>query len=418
MIGIVATLAIAPLALQGFWLGSTQAEVLEAMGRAPDKINSYGSNQQWHYGQDYFSKDEIEFRNGRVWCYSNMNGRLKVRSFKMPGKTFWLRSDQDEVLAANGAPVRVFRTDYLDWQTWYYGSGYPSSEVQLRDGRVHVYSDSAGRLSLPAPDPEIPAFSIGATETEVLGAMGAPERVYKSDYIDSTTWYYKSRGYQSVTVEMENGRVREYDNPDGSLRVVLLSRKKLDPKATRIQGVDMGSSLDDVLAVMGTPSGFKWDTPVYRDARLILKFTSGRGTSKVEFGCESEGGYLRPDRVVAYDNAGGNLVITLTPNGLLVAAKFLDSKAVDVSSKVYTISSARDFEAESSRYSSYGAPSKLRSYSGAYFSLTAPPMAENGSYYGEISELTGRPKTIYVRSYFRSDGTYVRSHYRSSARGR
>lgn len=39
--------------------------------------------------------------------------------------------------------------------------------------------------------------------------------------------------------------------------------------------------------------------------------------------------------------------------------------------------------------------------------------AENGSYYGEVSEATGRPKTVYVRGYYRKDGTYVRGHYRS-----
>jgi len=45
-----------------------------------------------------------------------------------------------------------------------------------------------------------------------------------------------------------------------------------------------------------------------------------------------------------------------------------------------------------------------------------PLIAENGSYYGEISKRTGRPKTIYVHGYFRSDGTYVRGHYRSKPR--
>lgn len=39
--------------------------------------------------------------------------------------------------------------------------------------------------------------------------------------------------------------------------------------------------------------------------------------------------------------------------------------------------------------------------------------AENGSYQGEVSSYTGRPKTTYVRGYYRKDGTYVRSHYRS-----
>ena len=45
-----------------------------------------------------------------------------------------------------------------------------------------------------------------------------------------------------------------------------------------------------------------------------------------------------------------------------------------------------------------------------------PPVAQNGSYYGEISPNTGRPKTVYVRPYVRSDGTPVRSYYRSAPR--
>ncbi len=47
---------------------------------------------------------------------------------------------------------------------------------------------------------------------------------------------------------------------------------------------------------------------------------------------------------------------------------------------------------------------------------SSPPIAENGSYYGQISESTVRPKTVYVRGYYRKDGTYVRSHYRSRPR--
>jgi hypothetical protein len=42
--------------------------------------------------------------------------------------------------------------------------------------------------------------------------------------------------------------------------------------------------------------------------------------------------------------------------------------------------------------------------------------AENGSCYGDISEQTGRPKTVKVKGYYRKDGTYVRGHYRSRPR--
>lgn len=42
--------------------------------------------------------------------------------------------------------------------------------------------------------------------------------------------------------------------------------------------------------------------------------------------------------------------------------------------------------------------------------------AENGSCYGDLSVLTGRPKTVAVGGYFRKNGTYVRGHYRSKRR--
>ena len=44
------------------------------------------------------------------------------------------------------------------------------------------------------------------------------------------------------------------------------------------------------------------------------------------------------------------------------------------------------------------------------------PTAENGSYYGQLSNKTLRPKTVHVDSYTQRDGTHVRSHYRSSPR--
>ena len=50
----------------------------------------------------------------------------------------------------------------------------------------------------------------------------------------------------------------------------------------------------------------------------------------------------------------------------------------------------------------------------------APPVgsscAENGSCYGDISNINGMPKTQSINGYFRKDGTYVRGHYRSSGR--
>ena len=45
---------------------------------------------------------------------------------------------------------------------------------------------------------------------------------------------------------------------------------------------------------------------------------------------------------------------------------------------------------------------------------TVAACAENGSCFGDISEATGRSKTVQVDGYYRKDGTYVRGHYRSA----
>jgi hypothetical protein len=41
-----------------------------------------------------------------------------------------------------------------------------------------------------------------------------------------------------------------------------------------------------------------------------------------------------------------------------------------------------------------------------------PFVAENGSHYGQANA-NGVSKTVYVDGYYRSNGTYVRGHYRS-----
>jgi hypothetical protein len=53
---------------------------------------------------------------------------------------------------------------------------------------------------------------------------------------------------------------------------------------------------------------------------------------------------------------------------------------------------------------------------GRLLSPSGPGCAENGSCYGDLSNINGLPKTTHVNGYFRKDGTYVRGHYRSSGR--
>lgn len=59
------------------------------------------------------------------------------------------------------------------------------------------------------------------------------------------------------------------------------------------------------------------------------------------------------------------------------------------------------------------APQPITRESSSYPANTTGPCAENGSCYGDISNVTGLPKTVPVNGYYRKDGTYVRGHYRS-----
>lgn len=58
----------------------------------------------------------------------------------------------------------------------------------------------------------------------------------------------------------------------------------------------------------------------------------------------------------------------------------------------------------------------LKSDTTDYKGRIVPKVAENGTKYGEISKNTGRSKDVYVKGYYRKDGTYVKGHYRSKPR--
>ena len=45
-----------------------------------------------------------------------------------------------------------------------------------------------------------------------------------------------------------------------------------------------------------------------------------------------------------------------------------------------------------------------------------PYRAENGDLRGADNDKDGRSEPVYVRGYYRKDGTYVRGHYRARAR--
>jgi len=48
--------------------------------------------------------------------------------------------------------------------------------------------------------------------------------------------------------------------------------------------------------------------------------------------------------------------------------------------------------------------------------IVSLPMAENGDFYNQDNDGDGRVESVFVKGYYRKNGTYVRSHYRAAPR--
>jgi hypothetical protein len=184
-----------------------------------------------------------------------------------PNAFFTLGSTSSEVLAIQGPPSRV------QGQTWIYGL----CEVQFRNERVSRFNNFDGSLRVRM-QPEGPEgltqpdyITIGSSETEVLAVQGTPTRV------ESNRWFY---GFAEIV--FKNGRIAEYDNYFGVLKMRLLpSRSDSEPSKDFFT---IGSSPDEVLAVQGTPTAihgnrwsFDFDSVLFGE-RKVHSVTNAGGT--------------------------------------------------------------------------------------------------------------------------------------------
>jgi len=160
-----------------------------------------------------------------------------------PSAFFTLGSTSSEVLNIQGDPSRV------QGQAWFYGL----SEIQFRNGRVWRFDNFDGSLRVRM-QPEIPKdreipphVTIGSSEDEVLLVQGTPTKV------EDNRWFY---GFAELV--FKNGRVAEYDNYFGRLKMRILPSAQSEPPK---QFFTIGSTQDEVLDIQGTPTsihGNRW----------------------------------------------------------------------------------------------------------------------------------------------------------------
>lgn len=150
---------------------------------------------------------------------------------------FGLYASEEQVLRVQGVPDRV------SGNTWFYGL----STIVFRNGRVVGYDNFDGRLKVQIIPPKLPqeipsCFSLGSRSDIVLLVQGTPTR------ITGNIWFY---GLDRIT--LKDGYVVGYDNLTGRLKVKILPAESYRSQEKR-EYFSLGSSVDEVVAVQGTPT--------------------------------------------------------------------------------------------------------------------------------------------------------------------
>lgn len=180
--------------------------------------------------------------------------------------TFSLGATQDEVLRIQGAP------DHIRGQTWTYGL----SDLSFKDGCVARYNNFGGELRvrlepasgwLASPPRWV---TLGMTSDEVLAVQGTPTR------IEGGKWYY---GFSEIS--FKNARVEGFDNYFGALKVRILPSSP-EVRFTEDSFFTVGSTMDEVLAVQGTPTSIRGNVWFYQFSNIL--FRDGRVQSAVDTG--------------------------------------------------------------------------------------------------------------------------------------
>ena len=238
-------------------------------------------------------------------------------------------------------------------------------------------------LALPMQGQAATVFGLGSSSATVRTVMGTPTSV--SQFLNLSTLNLSTWWYGSSTVDFQDGKVTGWQQGSRTLKV---------STGTAVSGaapIRVGSTASQVTAAMGTPqsmASFGFGSSWWYYGLSTVELENGLVTGWANHGdltgkTTSQSVFKGVEETIPYTSVSQYATALIIPKAQTTAIWGLP-RTERVQSTV-RLSSGRSF----------------------------PFVAENGSYYGQISQQTGRPKTVFVHSYYRSDGAYVRSYYRS-----
>ncbi len=234
-----------------------------------------------------------------------------------PRKSFTRGSDMDEVLAVQGTPTGIRTDKAFGVEYWDYGDPVRSSiTFDLWTKRVKGWSDSewsdSSRILKVQMQPRrivsMLSFTRGSDMDEVLAVQGTPTGIRTDQALREEYWSYGGFFSSRVTFDLRTKRVKGWSDSSGNLKVQMQPRRIVSAHSFTI-----GSDMDEVLAVQGTPTGISQG---YGEEQW------GYGNSEVTFD-------LQTKRVNGWTDYRDILKVQMQPRRIVSAHSFTRGSDMD-----------------------------------------------------------------------------------------
>jgi len=191
-----------------------------------------------------------------------------VTSESAAQRAFALGSTKADVMSVQGKPTTTHVIEGTGQEIWTYGAS--TVTFAAASGKVTGWNDLAGELHVDLGPPgawSASFYTLGSPKTAVLDLQGTPTAVTSSAAPNDETWRY---GASTVSFNASTGLVAGWGNFDGQLKVELEDRR-----LSSADSIQIGSTKEDVVHVLGTPA---WVNAHSESGRETWGYSSGTAT--------------------------------------------------------------------------------------------------------------------------------------------
>jgi hypothetical protein len=229
-------------------LGTSWDDMIKIQG-TPTVLQNNGTSAIYYYGSDYYNVSTPANKVYTVTGWSNTKGTLKVTlpySNQTTNKAIAIGSSLDDVAAIQKIPVAI--RNYVTYANYYYGNDYYS--ISIPENKVIGWSNTNGILLVDMTIATVPTgvatFGLNSSLDDLITAQGTPVRI-----INNGTYAVYYYGTDFVNISIPGNKVYAWSNPKAVMKVHMTYDVTKTTSDTKIK---LGTSLDDVIRIQGTPT--------------------------------------------------------------------------------------------------------------------------------------------------------------------